>query len=841
MSTSEYVTDGGGVGVTASQLPSSIVRPSSAASLPKRPPTARTSSSVLRKNKPPIAHNTRPTKPPSLLKSRTQPNTTRVKTKRLAQKNTLSFAEWHTLLNGIIIGNALNTEDRDKWNLKVIIEKILQELKNRQITKIEIAYKQILKDRDFLAAMYVKGSLSFHEVEKQKGGQYTNIKNPAEAVVKFLNYLKTTDATMRDIVINIEKFVTSHDLFASFITYEKDTSVHIIRYVINAFAACDNALLSSLTSGVAHLINHYVTFDDLQFRLRDITNNMTETLLCNIIKKDHHRRRVYNACYLYFVNSNSINAYTTSETSKMAYMFGKVPKFSNVISEECTEIIKEFVLNKAVPNPKVKMYPNVFPMFDLSLDDIVQGTMLTEIYCRLNVDAANALATEIINIVAEMGNNPKLVFKSLDAYERIYTEAYERIYTDASFRTQYETTNATNMCTIFNYLQTVPKPFLDDPTYGGDLYTLCYVAAHGKVIDKTKETTPIRKITNDDVIKKLLHNEIVPTHESQQTARVPDNVLMIRIGNFGHLTGVYVKSRDTNVCYENNILDWIDKLGGTGSEGFDIVPPGYPCHNLKLTSDPDTIKEEDKITGKVFCESDQQLSEIPKEGMFLKQLLEEVSDLGTSIGKPVLLIISHCMRTEDKSFISHSIRATETALQQLPDQIFITNLDNNTSLTSLKEAREQSIAKRKGTKYDTELQSILTRLKLMKTKIIRPDKLERIPEEEDPSIPPNSAGPIPTGFVSPGDNSGWVAVPSASAYYSDYDSDASDADDSEQKNISPSNFVPVKNDYDSDSDASEYDSDADQQNSSGGGRLSSTYVSIAILGAVTVVAAFFQR
>lgn len=320
----------------------------------------------------------------------------------------------------------------------------------------------------------------------------------------------------------------------------------------------------------------------------------------------------------------------------------------------------------------------------------------------------------------------------------------------------------------------------------GDIYTLCYVAAHGSVIH----------LNNTELNQtKIAQQGNAPQDKSQYTVRVPDNVLMIRIGNFGIATKSSDEINHLNGCYSDDIIDFVCETMGTQNKGFDIVPPGYPCNNMTLSGD-----NKWSITGMVFCESDPQYSDIKKD-TDLAKLLSDVSSIGSSIGKPVLLIISHCMKTDDESFKSHSLRATKTALQQLPCYIYIRNLNGATFETDLNLMKDISSAFRSKTEHANKESVLMNVLSRAKHVLKRNNKLETIHESEkkDYRIPP----------------------------YEQFDPLSSDDSDDET----------VENNSDDDSDA-----DSEKVRPLGGGSsVSSTSVSIAILGAITVVAAFIQR
>lgn len=594
----------------------------------------------------------------------------------------LGFDEWSKIIK-VSIEEARGNDGTDLWN-ETIITNLLQKLKNTGVQEISfskedvIKYnKQMLADRDFISAMFVTGSLASHPVDKtqvdktQEGG--TN-DGKQETITGFLDRLTgyRSEINMARIGIDIEQFVTENDLFASYITYDVDDSmgynenaehndsenkVRILRYVINTFATSEK-LLACLSNGNLPLMDHVVTVDQINYRLPEITSNMTEVLLSNIMNKDNHRRRVYNALYLYFVNTNISNEFAISELA-----FGKITEDQgkNQLIQECETIVYEFVLNESRV-VGANLY-DVFPMFKVTIDDVVYGALLKHIYCMLDKDYVDTLSTYIIECKINYKEFTTLpIYTTLDAYARIFIE----------LDCFYAMTNHGN-CDVFQIL----LPYKSGHYYPhGPTHSLCFIGAHGDVVDSvhwkriTENLIPV-------VTEKKQKNRIpqVPINHHQRMVVVPDNVLMIRIGIFGeYLTGytdVISRIRNVGICENEDVLHYL-LTEEAHNRGFDIVPPGYPCHNMYFTTD--TAEDREKgllVTGKVFCEI-RKLDEIPEGGMYLKQVLEEVSEYAkNAVGKPVLLIISHCMYTNDASMRSHSNQASETALRQIPKNIRI--------------------------------------------------------------------------------------------------------------------------------------------------------------------------
>lgn len=408
-----------------------------------------------------------------------------------------------------------------------------------------------------------------------------------------------------------------------------------------------------------------VTYANMDKNLRRMyTPSLTEVLLYNIINKTTYKHAIYNACYLYCVNTNEnfLNVEGWVVGRIPAGDEGRPPKNGSrqQIVEESESIIRDGWTKDGEENfPVPGKYAAFPPIPDLLIHEVVQGALLAYAYSSLG-DLDFETAKSAIE-------KPGFAW-TLSAFTRIlpsdpcrYSNGTQRdigstVFSRKSSSDQFQSTS----------------------------YDLYYLDAHGRLtcemgIGKADES-------GGDVVT--------------DTVIVPDNVVIVKIGIVGEKSHALWRNRDyvlKQICGGDiHNLALRTELRGLGC---DIVPPGYPVSNMILKGDEDVIKDGKFVrkaqwTGIVDCTNSSVITMTKGHETKLSDTIEALSDSASESGRMALFVMVACQTTLDRGLKSASFAANDQAFRRLPPRINYFNLDGKLRVFNVHRVIRQSAAMR---------------------------------------------------------------------------------------------------------------------------------------------------
>ena len=495
---------------------------------------------------------------------------------------------------------------------------------NRDFDTFSIDYTKLVSDISTLAAAAEIGSIYVREKESDEVSQFGGSPDAVDGYLMTLNG-QTDLKKVAEVVTNFEKSVhRASDIVA----LDKQCLLPLIRLAITTVAASDTStdsenhlLVNALTGGVSiksrsndtekNVNTQAILIEQLGLKY---SHSLAELLILNIVTKNSPRHSLYNASYLYAIN-------TGKKSTQIGWIEDKESR--NYIIIESGDQIRHLVKgNKTGPSSEPGMYEVFLPSDLLPINDVVHGNILKNRYTMLSVSAFNKAIEKL--------NNVKFMW-TLDTLSGILPLS-SFSYTDNPDLKRLE------------IMSKLHKTRGD--VYGKESrrFNLFYLIAHGRM-------------TNE-----MVNSPIIPDTKRQKIT-VPSNVVMVRKGMIGCLTAG--KAILDSVCDTNiNLLatSWEE----TGL-ACDIIPPGHSIPNVFLTggrSDTETRK-----LGYINCLSKQIIKFEPGSHRFLDQVVEEISKTANETGYPALLVTGYCQRTENVQQVYEGLLANFRALEQLPSKL----------------------------------------------------------------------------------------------------------------------------------------------------------------------------